>query len=191
VGTLPVGHPAAAQRGGLLDGVAVMWRNRTLRAATTAGRFSQLGGGALPLVAAQLAAAHHSTVAAGGLLSACAQRLVGSLGYAHRPLATGQPERAVMLSLVGVAMPLALVPVVPGLVPATVLFGLAGASTSPMTGAMLVSRDREAPPHVHTQVLASGPAGSPKGSHAQPPGHPWPAPSTRYSSMSTEPEAEA
>lgn len=139
-------------------GIAVLWRDRTLRATTLASSLGQIGAGALPLAAALLASRYHAA-AAGALLAAYAVgTLLGSLGYARRPIGTTAPEWLVVGCLLAAALPLAIVPWVSNFVLAIALFAAAGSFSGPGGSALFVVRERQAPAEVRTQVftLAAG-----------------------------------
>jgi MFS family permease len=152
--TLPIRRrPArpAAPRGGAF---AAMWRSPSLAAVTAGSSLSQLGMGALPIVAALLAARAHQSALTGIALSACAAgNLAGSLAYTARPIRAWRPETVMLVFLAAVAVPFALVPVLHWTLP---LFAVAGLLNGPMVCALLAVRDREAPPAVRTQIFTVG-----------------------------------
>lgn len=148
---------APPKRPNLTGGVMALWRSKPLRAVTFASSVGQLGIGALPLAATALAAHHGNTAAGGALISAfAAGALAGSLIYAQKPVGTSRPDRVVLVSLFATAIPFAVVPLVPGTVPAAALFAAAGFFTGPAFSALLVIRDREAPTEVRAQVFTIG-----------------------------------
>lgn len=159
--TLPIrgrradaGGAAPAPVGG---GVTALWQIRHLRAVTAATSLGALAFGALPVVAAVLAVQYGAGYAAGALISAAgAGGLLGSLAYARCPVWADRPERVVMACLFAGALPLALVPVVPGVGAGLVLFTVSGFFTGPQSSALFASRDRHAPVAVHTQVFTLG-----------------------------------
>ena len=161
LGTLPIPHrseTAGRSHPPVTQGIAVLWSDRTLRAATIASSLGHIGAGSLPLAAALLASRYHAA-AAGALLSAAAVGgLLGSLGYARRPIGAATPERAVVGCLLATALPLAAVPWVPGFAAALALFAAAGTLGGPLTSSLFVVRERRTPGEVRTQVftLAAG-----------------------------------
>ncbi|MDP9797716.1 MFS family permease [Catenuloplanes nepalensis] len=151
-------RPAPEAAGNVLTGgFGAIWRIRPLRAVTLATGLGAGAYGAFPLITALLAIEYHAGWAAGALLSAAAiGGLAGSLLYARHPIGASRPERTVMICLLASALPMALVPVVPGVIPALLLFGVAGFFFGPQSAALFASRDRHAPPAVHTQVFTLG-----------------------------------
>lgn len=160
LGALPIPrHDGSSDRPypPLTRGIAVLWRDRTLRATTLSSSVGQMGAGALPLAAALLASRYHA--AAGALLSASAVgALLGSLAYARRPIGAAAPERVVVGSLLATALPLAIVLQAPGFAIVLALFAGAGGLSGPLTSSLFVVRERRTPEEVRTQVftLAAG-----------------------------------
>ena len=156
--TLPVPDRATAARGARPGGaVRAIWRQPPLAAVTTASSVSQLGLGALPIVAAVLAAGLHDPALTGLTLSAfAAGNLAGSLTYARLPLRRVRPEVVVTAGLLIMAVPFAVLPLAGGRWPMLALFVLAGMINGPTFASLLVVRDRKAPPAVRTQVFTIG-----------------------------------
>jgi MFS family permease len=141
----------------LSRGLDVMWQSRPLRAATVATSIGHLGIGGLPLTAALIGAGPDDSATAGAFLSALAVgALFGSLAYARRPITAWAPEWVVVACLIAMAIPLACVPLAPGVGPTLVLFAIAGFFGGPLAGSLFVVRDREAPANAHTQVFTLG-----------------------------------
>jgi MFS family permease len=156
--TLPIpdrtGRPARQRRGGAL---AAIGRRPPLAAVTAASTVSQLGLGALPIVAALLATGLHDPALTGLVLSALAVgNLVSSLAYARLPLRRVRPEHVVVAAVAALAVPFALVPLAAGRVVTLALFAVAGLIVGPLLASLLVVRDREAPPAVRTQIFTIG-----------------------------------
>src|SRR5919202_3681303 len=136
--------------------IAVLWRDPILQAATLSSSLGQIGAGALPLAAALLASQHHAA-AAGVLLSASAVgALLGSLGYARRPIGRAAPERLIVGCLLATALPLVIVPSAPSFAFALALFAVSGTFSGPLGSAQFVVRERQAPAEVRTQVFTLG-----------------------------------
>jgi MFS family permease len=156
--TLPVPDRAATVRGGRPGGALLaIWRRPPLAAVTTASTVSQLGLGALPIVAALLAAGLHDPALAGLTLSAFAVgNLISSLAYARLPLRRIRPETVVPAGLLIMTVPFAMLPIVDGRWSTLALFLLAGVINGPTFASLLVVRDREAPPETRTQVFTIG-----------------------------------
>ncbi|MDQ1726565.1 MAG: hypothetical protein QOK14_610 [Frankiaceae bacterium] len=135
-------------------GLAAMWHARTLRVITIASTLSQLGIGALPVIAALLATRYGNAATAGLLLSTFATAgLVGALINAWRPLAPQRPDLVAALSLIGTGIPLFAVPSVHGLGVSAVLFGVAGFLAGPFVGSLLATRQLHAPEVYRTQIF--------------------------------------
>jgi MFS family permease len=158
VATLPVpdrtGTTGRRRAGGALP---AMVRRPPLVAVTVASSISQLGLGALPIVAALLATGLHDPALTGLTLSAfAAGNLVSSLAYARRPLRRLRPETVVLAGLVAQTVPFAALALVDGRWATLALFVVAGLINGPTFASLLVVRDREAPPAVRTQVFTIG-----------------------------------
>jgi len=156
VATLPIrrSQPREAHRGG---GLAALWRSPSLAAATAGTSLSQIGMGALPIVAAVLAGRAHDPALTGIALSVMAAgNLAGASAYTARPIRRRQPETVVLACLLVLALPFALMPLVGGRVWLLGLFAVAGLVNGPLFCALLAVRDREAPPAVRTQVFTVG-----------------------------------
>jgi predicted MFS family arabinose efflux permease len=160
VATLPIADRAgrvARDRQRLLAAVPAIRRRPGLGAVTAATTLSQVGMGALALVAVLLAQARQNTALAGLLLSTMAVGgLVSSLAYARRPIRRWRPEVVVLVSVLVTGVALALVPVFPATAVTLALFAVAGLVNGPMFCALLAVRDRDAPPEARTQVFTLG-----------------------------------
>ncbi|MEV0428651.1 MFS transporter [Micromonospora sp. NPDC050495] len=149
-------HGAAGRRAPL-GAVPLLWRRPRLGAVTLASSVGYLGVGALPVVAALLAARFHHTAYTGLFLAAASLGgLAGSLWYARFPIRSRPPERVVLASLLVMAVPFALVPLAPSVWVTLPLFVLVGVLNGPLFCAVLAVRDQEAPPAAHTQVFTIG-----------------------------------
>jgi len=156
--TLPL--PAGPGERGLASPFAalgLMWRRPRLGAVTLGTVFSMVGFGAMPLVAALLAAQQDRPELTGVILStAAAGNLVGSLLCTRWPIRRWRPERVVAVCLAATAVPLLI------LVPLPVgwfglpFFALAGALAAPVSIAVFAVRDQESPPGRRTQVFTLG-----------------------------------
>jgi predicted MFS family arabinose efflux permease len=156
---LPIRPGAAAgpDRPPLTAGVTAVYRSRPLLAVTTATAVAQAGIGALPLVAALLAQRYHAASGAGLPLAAfAAGGLLGSLGYARRPVGRDRPQWVALLTMAAVAVPLALVPLVHPAVAVLALFAVAGVWVGPQASAVFAIRERYAPSGARTQVFTVG-----------------------------------
>ena len=156
IATLPIATSDKRQtrrRGGL----AALWRSPSLASATAGTSLSQLGMGALPIVAAVLAAGAHDPALTGIALSVMAAgNLAGATAYLARPIRRWRPETVVLGCLLVLAVPFALMPVVAGQAGTLALFAVAGLINGPLFCALLAVRDREAPPAVRTQIFTIG-----------------------------------
>src|SRR4051794_7912108 len=138
------------------DGLALLWRDRPLRAVSVATTISQGAFGlvvvAFPLLADEL---HHKRAVGGLLFSVFAVgALVGSLVYSK--LATRLHDETVtyvMLVLFGIC--LAAVGGAPNLRIALVASAVAGVVDGPLLAATLNLRQRVAPEHLRTQVFTT------------------------------------
>jgi MFS family permease len=134
-----------------------LWRRPALGAVTAGTVLSMFGTGALPLVTAALATQLGDTALTGIALSVMAGgSLISSLAYARYPIRRRRPESVVLISLFALAVPFALLPLMPGRWPTLILFAVAGLIDGPLFASLLVVRDREAPPEVRTQVFTIG-----------------------------------
>jgi MFS family permease len=148
-------RPSTPRRRG--RALTALWREPPLAAVTAASTVSQLGFGALPIVAALLAAGLHDPALTGLTLSAfAAGNLVSSLAYARLPVRRLRPERLMLAGLVAMSLPFAVLPLVGGRWPTLALFVVAGLINGPLFASLLVVRDREAPPEARTQVFTIG-----------------------------------
>ncbi|MDQ1714396.1 MAG: hypothetical protein QOC60_341 [Frankiaceae bacterium] len=158
ISTLPIPDGTAGEGGASLGnfgrGLAAMWHSRTLRVVTIASTLSQLGVGALPVIAALLASRYGNASTAGLLLSTYATAgLVGALGNAWRPLSPERPELVATLSLIGMSIPLLFVPMMTGLLASAALFAVAGLLGGPFVGSLLAVRQLHAPEAHRTQIF--------------------------------------
>jgi predicted MFS family arabinose efflux permease len=148
-------HERQATGGG--GALTAMWRRPTLGAVTAGTTISQFGQGALPIITALLAFQLGDTALTGVALSVMAAgNLVSSLAYARFPIRRWRPESVVLVTLSLLAVPFALLPLVPGRWPTLILFAAAGMLDGPLFASLLIVRDREAPPEVRTQVFTVG-----------------------------------
>ncbi|WP_262281770.1 MFS transporter [Micromonospora sp. MA102] len=162
--TLPIRDRAARARRDAgpgrrdpLGGVPLLWRRPRLGAVTLASSLGQLGVGALPVVAALLAGRFQHTSYTGLFLAAASVGgLVGSLWSARHPIRSHPPERVVLVSVLAMAVPFALVPLVPSVWATLPLFAAVGMLNGPLFCAVLAVREREAPPEARTQVFTVG-----------------------------------
>ncbi|WP_433295333.1 MFS transporter [Actinoplanes sp. CA-030573] len=168
VASLPIRSRAAAtdrvHRADPLAALRVMRRDRELGAVTAGSVFKEIGAGALPVIAALLAARVGDTAYTGLVLSvAAAGGLAGSLLTTAFPIRRRSPVAVVLLCVTGIAAAFLLVAAVPGLAgvapagwPALALFAVAGGLGAPLVVAVFSVRDRAAPPHLRTQVFTLG-----------------------------------
>jgi predicted MFS family arabinose efflux permease len=161
VATLPIAdrpaRVAPRDRQRLLAAVPAIWRRPGLGAVTAATTISQVGMGALALVAVLLAQSRQNTALAGLLLSTMAVGgLVSSLAYARWPIHRWRPEVVVLLCVLVTGAAFALVPVFPATPVTLALFAVAGLVNGPMFCALLAVRDRDAPAGARTQVFTLG-----------------------------------
>lgn len=147
-------HRDASRRG---QAWSALWRRPALGAVTAGTVLSMLGTGALPLVTAALAIQLDDTALTGIALSVMALgNLISSLAYAKFPIRRWRPESVVLVSLFALAVPFAVLPLIPGRWPTLILFAAAGLIDGPLFASLLLVRDREAPPEVRTQVFTIG-----------------------------------
>ncbi len=156
--TLPLpdrpGSEPVRRRAGALPAI---WRRPPLAAVTAASTVSQLGLGALPIVAALLATGLHDPALTGLTLSTLAAgNLVSSLAYARLPVRRLRPETVMLAGLLAMGVPFAVLPFVDGRWVTLALFAVAGLINGPVFASLLVVRNREAPPAVRTQVFTVG-----------------------------------
>ena len=107
------------------------------------------------MVAAVLATGQGRPGATGWLLAAVAVGgLFGSLWWTWRPAASARAARTVMISLVGIGIPLALAATVTSsLVATAALFAVSGLFLGPFTGALFTTRQDHAPEAARAQVF--------------------------------------
>jgi|tagenome__1003787_1003787.scaffolds.fasta_scaffold20827680_2 hypothetical protein len=153
-------EPAQSEEGGsgsLLTGIRAVARDRTLGVVTGATMVAQLGFGALPVVVAVAAQRRGSASSAGLLLVAMTVGgLAGSLLWTWRPVAPRLAARVVVLGLLVSGLPLALAGFTASIGVQMALFALSGLADGPVLGALLVVRDRRAPPSARSQVFTLG-----------------------------------
>jgi hypothetical protein len=124
---------------------------------TAATCVGQLGTGALPVVAAVLAERRYGPAWAGWLLSASAAAgLLGSLAWTWRPAPAERAPLVVLAALVGVGLPLAVAAGASSVLVVAALFAGSGLFQGPLFGALLLTRDRQAPRRLRAQVFAVG-----------------------------------
>lgn len=156
--TLPL--PVATGRRRLASPLAaftLMWRRPRLGAVTAGTVFSMAGFGALPLVAALIAANEQRHELTGVILSAgAAGGLLGSLLCTRWPIRRWRPETVVTVCLAATVLPFAAVILVPGGWLGLPLFALAGGLGAPVSVAVFAVRDQESPPELRTQVFSLG-----------------------------------
>ncbi|WP_375430477.1 MFS transporter [uncultured Friedmanniella sp.] len=158
VATLPlrVGEPAHT-RLPLTAGLSIVVRRPVLGVVTAASSLAQLGLGALAVVAAVLTQRQQHPAATGWLLTGVAAgALVGSLLWTWRPWPARQAPVVVMVSLLGVGLPLAAAAAVAPLAGVAALFGLSGLFVGPLTGAVFTVRQDEAPEALRASVFTIG-----------------------------------
>lgn len=160
VGTLPIPvRPTGTSERAPGGAWTALWRRPALGAVTAGTTISMAGTGALPLAAAALAGGLGDTALTGLVLSAMAAgNLVSALLYARFPIRRWRPESVVLAGLFALAVPFAVLAVVPGRGPALALalFAVAGLVDGPLFASLLAVRDREAPPAVRTRVFTIG-----------------------------------
>ncbi|MBM2621519.1 MFS transporter [Actinoplanes sp. LDG1-06] len=156
--TLPL--PSATRRRRLaspLAAFALMWRRPRLGGVTAGTVFSMVGTGALPLVAALIAAGEHRPELTGVILSAgAAGGLIGSLLCTRWPIRRWRPERVVIVCLAATALPYLILIVLPVGWAGLPFFALAGGLGAPVSVAVFAVRDQESPPGLRTQVFSLG-----------------------------------
>jgi MFS family permease len=136
---------------------SALLRRPALGSVTAGTTLSMFGTGALPLVTAVLATQLGDPALTGIALSVMAAgNLVSSLLYARFPIRRWRPESVVLAGLFALAVPFAVLPLIPGRWPTLILFAVAGLIDGPLFASLLAVRDREAPPEVRTQVFTIG-----------------------------------
>jgi len=141
----------------LLAGLGALRQSRVLATVTGATCVAQLGAGALPVVAAVLAGSRYGAAWAGLLLAAAAAAgLVGSLAWTWRPVPPARAPRVVLIGLVGMGLPLAAAATTSALPVVVGLFALSGLFQGPVFGALLLTREQQAPRRRRAQVFALG-----------------------------------
>jgi MFS family permease len=140
----------------LLAAVPLLWQRPRLGAVTAATTLNQVGAGALPLVAALLAAQAHRPALTGVILSTTAAGgVIGSLWCARFPIRR-RPE-IVLLACVGVtAVPFLLLAVLPAGWWMLPFYAVAGVLGGPIAVTTFAVRDQESAPEVRTQVFTLG-----------------------------------
>ncbi|WP_375423230.1 MFS transporter [uncultured Friedmanniella sp.] len=155
---LPLGSRRTnTARPAVTAGVTVMLREPVLAKVTLATSLAQLGGGALPVVIAVLTARQHHPSATGWLLTAVAAGgLVGSLLWTWRPVRAERAGLVVMVSLLGVGLPLVAAAGLRSLPGLAVLLAVSGAFLGPLTGALFTVRQQHAPEELRASVFTLG-----------------------------------
>lgn len=143
---------------GVVTGLAVVWRERPLRAVTAATCVAYLGIGALTVTAVLVAGQWGRPTDGGVLLTVFALGgLTGALALARWPLRV-PPERLAAGCLLVTGLALAAAAALPSLVPCLVLFFVAGVGDGPLLSATLRVRATYAPEAVRAQVFTTGAA---------------------------------
>jgi MFS family permease len=156
---LPVRRERPGRAGGpaLTAGARAIATNRTLATVIAASTIGQLGPGAVPVVAALAAEAHHHASATGLLLSAVAVGgLLGSLLWTARPAPVRRAPGVMMLALCGTGLPLLVGGVTTALPVLVVAFAVSGTFLGPLVGATFTARTAWAPDEVRAQVFTIG-----------------------------------
>jgi MFS family permease len=147
----------AAGRPALTAGARAVAGDRTLATVIAASTAGQLGPGAVPVVAALAAEAHHHPSASGLLLSGVAAGgLLGSLLWTARPAPVRRAPTVVMLAMCGTGMPLLAGVVTTALPVLVVAFAVSGLFFGPLVGATFTARTAWAPDEVRAQVFTIG-----------------------------------
>jgi MFS family permease len=159
--TLPLPPPAERGRrpgfGATFAALGVLWRRRSLAAVTAGTMLNMVGVGALPVVAALLAARAGTPELTGLILSAGAVGgLVGALLITRWPIRRWPPERIMVVCLAGVSALLLVAALLPAGWAGLPVFALAGVLGAPQIVATFAVRDRESPPGMRTQIFALG-----------------------------------
>jgi MFS family permease len=159
---LPVRREPSAEATGrpsLTAGIRAIAANRTLATVILASSVGQLGPGAVPIVAALAAKAHHHPSASGLMLAAVAVGgLFGSLLWTARPAATARAPVVVMFGLCATGAPILVGALTTSLPVLTVALAVSGFFMGPLIGALFTARNALAPEEVRAQVftLAAG-----------------------------------
>jgi hypothetical protein len=160
IATLPVlahERPSLRARPSLLSGAQEMVRQPILRVVTLSSTLGQVGPGAFPVVAAVLATSLHSPAGSGLLLTAIAAgSFLGSLLWTAHPLAPHRAPLVTTVSMIGIAVPIALAATTSSMGLTAALFGLSGIFIGPSGSALFTARTRYAPEAVRTQVFTIG-----------------------------------
>jgi MFS family permease len=161
IATLPIARRSRAEgsreRPPLRAVAAVLLHDRVLGAVTLASSLGQLGPGALPVIAAVVAGRLHAPAASGWLMTAVAAGgLIGSLLWTWRPLPRTHAPLVVMVTLVGVGVPLGVGALAPSIAALGALFALSGVFLGPLTGALFTARQDHAPDELRAQVFTLG-----------------------------------
>ena len=122
-----------------------------------ASSVGQLGPGAVPVVAALAAAAHHRASASGLMLAAVAVGgLLGSLLWTARPAPAARAPAVVMLGLCATGLPLLVGAATTALPVLTGALAVSGFFMGPLIGALFTARNALAPEGVRAQVFTIG-----------------------------------
>ncbi|MER7007830.1 MFS transporter [Dactylosporangium sp. NPDC000555] len=157
---LPVRQERAAGATGrpsLTAGARAVVANKTLATVILASAVGQLGPGAVPVVAALAAKAHHHASASGFMLTAVAVGgLLGSLLWTARPAPTPRAPAVVMLAMCGTGLPVLVGAITTSLPVLTVALALSGFFLGPLVGALFTARNALSPEEVRAQVFTIG-----------------------------------
>jgi MFS family permease len=150
-------RPAPSGTTPLTAGVRAIASNRTLAIVILASSIGQLGPGAVPVVAAQAADAHHHASASGLMLAAVAAGgLLGSLLWTARPAPAARAPVVLMLGMCATGLPVLVGAVTTALPVLTAALAVSGFAMGPLIGALFTARTTLAPPEVRAQVFTIG-----------------------------------
>jgi len=160
-GALPVRRERAAAgataRPSLTAGARAIVADKTLATVILASAVGQLGPGAIPVVVALAAKAHHHASASGLMLSAVAVGgLLGSLLWTARPAPTPRAPTVVMLAMCATGLPVLVGVVTTSLPVLTAALAVSGFFLGPLIGALFTARNALAPSDVRAQVFTIG-----------------------------------
>jgi MFS transporter len=159
-GALPVRQERAATATGrpsLTAGVRAIAANKTLATVILASAVGQLGPGAVPVVVALAAEAHHHASASGLMLSAVAVGgVLGSLLWTARPAPTPRAPVVAMLAMCGTGLPVLIGSITTSLPVLTVALAVSGFFLGPLVGALFTARSALPPEEVRAQVFTIG-----------------------------------
>lgn len=150
-------QPGDRSRPSLLSGAREILHRPTLRVITFSSTLGQLGPGALPVVAAVLAASLNKPTSSGLLLAAVAAgAFIGSLLCIRYPIAPDRSPIVVTVSMIGIGTPIALAAAFPSIWPTVLLFSLSGIFIGPFGAALFTARTHYSAEAVRTQVFTIG-----------------------------------